>query len=67
MGRRALDERRLARPRAVLLRRVKEQGLVAKTGIMVGIGEKDEEVLALMDDVQAGSGGCDILTTEGNP
>ena len=41
-----------------LLRRVKEQGLVAKTGIMVGIGEKDEEVLALMDDVQAGSGGA---------
>lgn len=38
-----------------LLRRVKEQGLVAKTGIMVGIGEKDEEVLALMDDVIAGS------------
>jgi len=36
-----------------LLRRVKEQGLVAKTGIMVGIGEKDEEVLALMLDVQA--------------
>ncbi|MBL9002282.1 MAG: lipoyl synthase [Phycisphaerae bacterium] len=36
---------------AELLRRVKEQGLVAKTGIMVGIGERDEEVLALMDDV----------------
>ncbi|QOJ01892.1 MAG: lipoyl synthase [Phycisphaeraceae bacterium] len=36
-----------------LLRRVKEQGGVAKTGIMVGIGERDEEVLALMDDVQA--------------
>jgi lipoic acid synthetase len=36
-----------------LLRRVKEQGGVAKTGIMVGIGERDEEVLALMDEVQA--------------
>jgi lipoic acid synthetase len=35
-----------------LLRRCKEQGVVAKTGIMVGIGERDEEVLALMDDVQ---------------
>ncbi len=35
-----------------LLRRVKEQGRVAKTGIMVGIGERDEEVLALMDEVQ---------------
>ncbi len=40
-----------------LLRRVKEQGLVAKTGIMVGIGEKDEEVLALMDDVQRATRG----------
>lgn len=49
-----------------LLRRVKEQGSVAKTGIMVGIGEKDEEVLALMDEVIAGTqtpnGACDILT-----
>ncbi len=56
-----------------LLRRCKEQGVVAKTGIMVGIGERDEEVLALMDDVQrstrvassktpAGSDSADILT-----
>lgn len=52
-----------------LLRRVKDAGMVAKTGIMVGIGERDEEVLALMDDVQAAtrtSGDapdtCDILT-----
>lgn len=54
-----------------LLRRVKEQGGVAKTGIMVGIGEKDDEVLALMDDVleatskRPGSNPgdpCDILT-----
>ncbi|MDX2147446.1 MAG: lipoyl synthase [Planctomycetota bacterium] len=36
-----------------LLRRVKEQGGVAKTGIMVGIGERDEEVLGLIDEVQA--------------
>ncbi len=35
-----------------LLRRVKEQGCVAKTGIMVGIGERDDEVVALMDEVQ---------------
>ena len=35
-----------------LLRRVKEAGRVAKTGIMVGIGERDEEVLELMDTVQ---------------
>jgi lipoic acid synthetase len=51
-----------------LLRRVKEAGGVAKTGIMVGIGEKDEEVLSLMDEVQRGTraGGtgdsCDVLT-----
>lgn len=54
-----------------LLRRVKEQGGVAKTGIMVGIGERDEEVLALIDDVLAKTGvtradgsadACDILT-----
>lgn len=38
-----------------LLRRVKEQGVVAKTGIMVGIGERDEEVLALMDEVRRGT------------
>jgi lipoic acid synthetase len=36
-----------------LLRRCKEQGVVAKTGIMVGIGERDEEVIALMEDVQS--------------
>jgi lipoic acid synthetase len=50
-----------------LLRRVKEQGGVAKTGIMVGIGERDDEVLELLDDVlastRAASGeACDILT-----
>ena len=44
-----------------LLRLVREQGLTAKTGIMVGIGETDDEVIELMHDVQAGSG-CDILT-----
>lgn len=49
-----------------LLRRVKEAGMVAKTGIMVGIGEKDAEVLALMAEVQKGTraaaGACDVLT-----
>ncbi|MCU0688477.1 MAG: lipoyl synthase [Phycisphaerales bacterium] len=49
-----------------LLRRVKEQGVVAKTGIMVGIGENDEEVLGLMDDLLSKTatahGSCDILT-----
>jgi len=50
-----------------LLRRAKEQGCVAKTGIMVGIGERDDEVLALMGEVQGatavpGPDSCDILT-----
>ena len=55
-----------------LLRRVKDAGMVAKTGIMVGIGEKDDEVLALIDEVQAATrvpapgtpehDSCDILT-----
>lgn len=54
-----------------LLRRVKEQGGVAKTGIMVGIGERDDEVLRLMDELlehTARHSGpkpgdpCDILT-----
>ena len=34
-----------------LLRICRKEGLVTKTGIMVGIGEKDEEVLDLIDDV----------------
>jgi lipoyl synthase len=49
-----------------LLRRVKEQGGIAKTGIMVGIGERDDEVLGLLSEVQdatrTASGACDILT-----
>ncbi|MBL8746992.1 MAG: lipoyl synthase [Phycisphaerae bacterium] len=44
-----------------LLRRCKDAGLVTKTGIMTGIGEKDEEVLALIDDVRATTD-ADILT-----
>lgn len=49
-----------------LLRRAKEQGLVTKTGIMVGIGETDEEIDQLMHDLIEGTrtehGCCDILT-----
>lgn len=37
-----------------LLRRAKEQGLTVKTGIMVGIGERDEEITELMRDVVEG-------------
>ncbi len=44
-----------------LLRRCKEAGLVTKTGVMVGIGEKDDEVLSLMDNVRSRAE-TDILT-----
>jgi lipoic acid synthetase len=44
-----------------LLRRSKESGMTTKTGIMVGIGERDDEVERLMRDVVNGSG-ADILT-----
>ncbi len=49
-----------------LLRRSKAQNLTTKTGIMVGIGETDDEIDALMQDLVAKTttefGSCDILT-----
>ncbi len=49
-----------------VLRRLKEQGVIAKTGIMVGIGEHDSEVMELMHDIaeatRVGGDSCDILT-----
>jgi len=36
------------------------QGIIAKTGIMLGLGETEDEVLTLMDDALAN--GCSILT-----
>ena len=44
-----------------VLRQIKANGLVTKTGIMVGIGEKDDEVLSLIDDVRRESD-ADIFT-----
>jgi len=44
-----------------LLKRCKDAGMVTKTGIMVGIGERDDEVLTLLDDLIAGAQ-TDILT-----
>jgi lipoic acid synthetase len=44
-----------------VLAQFKRSGLVTKTGIMVGIGERDDEVLDLMDDVRRASD-ADILT-----
>jgi lipoic acid synthetase len=45
-----------------LINKVKEFGLkiFTKSGIMLGLGEKDEEVYAVMDDLR--KSGCDILT-----
>lgn len=43
-----------------VLRRIAERGVVAKTGIMVGLGETDEEIQVLMDDVLAV--GVSVLT-----
>jgi lipoic acid synthetase len=43
-----------------LIRWFKDKGLKTKSGIMVGIGEKPEEVLELMRDLV--NHGCDILT-----
>lgn len=53
-----------------LLRRIKAQGRIAKTGIMVGIGERREEVHAFLHDLIAkttvqnatGTDACDIIT-----
>ncbi len=44
-----------------VLAQFKASGLVTKTGIMVGIGERDDEVLELLDDVSAASR-ADIMT-----
>ncbi len=43
-----------------VLRRIAERGVVAKTGIMVGLGETVDEVLELMDDVLRA--GVSVLT-----
>jgi lipoic acid synthetase len=43
-----------------LLRRAKQRGAFTKSGIMVGIGETDDEILDVLRDLQAT--GCDVLT-----
>ncbi len=43
-----------------LLRRCKEQGLTTKTGMMLGIGEQQDEIENVMDDLIANN--VDILT-----
>ena len=47
-----------------VLARVKElrgNGLFTKSGMMLGLGEREEEVLLAMEDLRARAG-CDILT-----
>ncbi len=57
---------RLVRPQAKYERsleqtkRTKEFGCRTKSGIMLGLGEKKEEVLEIMDDLL--ENGCDVLT-----
>ena len=43
-----------------VLERSKNKGFVTKTGLMLGIGERTEEVIEVLKDVRAV--GCDILT-----
>ena len=35
-----------------VLKRIRDAGLVSKTGIMVGIGETDEEILTMLADIR---------------
>lgn len=44
-----------------VLTQIKAGGLNTKTGLMVGIGERDDEVIELLEDVRRTSD-CDILT-----
>jgi lipoic acid synthetase len=44
-----------------VLKHFKNSGLITKTGFMLGIGEREAEVLDLLDDVRSWSD-CDILT-----
>lgn len=43
-----------------VLRYSKDKGMITKSGFMVGLGETEDDIIALMDDLR--SVGCDILT-----
>jgi lipoic acid synthetase len=57
---------RMVRPQAnypqslEVLERSKRRGLVTKTGLMLGIGERTEEVVVVLEDIRKTN--CDILT-----
>lgn len=43
-----------------VIRQISASGLISKSGIMLGLGEAEEEVLATMDDLLAV--GCEVMT-----
>lgn len=43
-----------------VLKNIADSGLIAKSGIMLGLGEKEEEVYTVMDDLR--NVGCKVLT-----
>ncbi|HET6225146.1 MAG TPA: lipoyl synthase [Bacteroidia bacterium] len=43
-----------------VLKRLKDAGVKTKSGVMLGLGETEEEVIETMDDLRAV--GCDVLT-----
>ncbi len=43
-----------------VIKQVSESGLVSKSGIMLGLGEREDEILETMDDLRAV--GCHVLT-----
>jgi lipoic acid synthetase len=43
-----------------VIRRAKGAGMTTKSGLMLGLGERTEEVVSVMEDLRAA--GCDILT-----
>ena len=43
-----------------VLKQIAESGIIAKSGIMLGLGEKEEEILQVMDDLL--SVGCKVIT-----
>ena len=57
---------RIVRPQAIyersleLLDRARKKGFATKTGLMLGIGERTEEVICVMEDLREVN--CDILT-----
>jgi lipoic acid synthetase len=43
-----------------VIRRVAESGIISKSGIMLGLGERPEEIIQTMDDLR--DAGCEVLT-----